>query len=188
MSCLQCDAVPRPQVVDEQWPWALPLPLRHTLSLSLTCAESCSWSPKQEGAGGQACEGCGCHDLIQPGFSLGGSGGERGWGWRVGPSKYFRPLPWLGIQVQAWARVCTAGSLLQALGRRPSSTPSSGCRAPRPPGTPRSLAWAGVSLKPELSASRALFQESPDPGAGWGSEAPLVGPRHKKPNPLLITH
>lgn len=151
--------------------------------MSLTWAEGCRWGPQQERAGGQACEGCSSHNLIRPGFSLGGSGGDGG-GW--GPARTPNPSP-------GQAHTCRPGHVsahqapqapaLQALGRRPSSTPGSGCRA-LGLRTLQDRAWAGVSRKPELAAASASFQVSlSDPDAGQGLEALPLGPGPAKAQP-----
>ena len=82
---------------------------------------------------------------------------------RVASSKYFRHLSWpcarvrARTRVRAQARDQAPAPSLQALGRRPISTPQLRLQSPRSPGTSGNMAWAGVSPKSELSATWALF-------------------------------
>lgn len=149
--------------------------------ISLTWAEGCGWGPQQKGAGGQACEGCSSHNLIRPGFSLGGSGGDGGgWGQQVlqTPPTARHTRAGLGTCPHTML-LCSAGSSLQ------DSRHWAGGPAPPPAQVAESWvsrnlqdrAWAGVSRKPKLAATWASFQVSPsDPDAGQGLEAPPLGP------------
>lgn len=151
--------------------------------ISLTWAAGCCWGPQQEGAGGQACEGCSSHNLIRPGFSLGGSGGDG-----AGGAQQVLQTPPPASHTRAGLGTCPH----TRLPRLPHSRRWAGGPAPPParvaePWVSRNLqdrAWAGVSRKPELAATWASFQVSPsDPDAGQGLEAPPLGPGRGRAQP-----
>lgn len=120
--------------------------------------------------------------LAFPGGVLEEMGAGHGWG----PASTPGPSP-----DPAYTHTCRPGHVcvyqapsLQELGGRPSSTPSSDCRAPNlqePPGTGPGLGPTRslTSLLPGLCSSVAPS----DPGAGQGSEAPLMGPGQARPPP-----
>lgn len=167
--------------------------------ISLTWAEGCGWGPQQKGAGGQACEGCSSHNLIRPGFSLGGSGGDGGgWGQQAlqTPPAARHTRAGLGTCPHTML-LCSAGSSLQ------DSRHWAGGPAPPPAQVAESWvsrnlqdrAWAGVSRKPELAATWASFQVSPsDPPQmldrawrphHWGQGRGRPGPPPTAPEPGL---
>lgn len=145
--------------------------------LSLTWATGCSWGPQQEGAGGQTREGSCSHDLIQSGFSWGGSGRD------VGGIQQVLPAPPLAQHTCRPGHLCVGGvpaPSLQALGWRPVSTPSSGYRAPNlqePPETGPGLG-SSCSLCPRwfLQAQELDRGLRPHPQAGPGRARPGPAP------------
>ena len=156
----------------------------------LTCAEGHTWGPQQEGAGGQACEGCGSHDFIQSGFSWGASGGDGGRG-RVGPKKYSRPAPWPNTRAGLGTCVHPAPSLQEPAGQDAQPHPQLELPSPKSPGTTRNRLGLGSSSQSLTSLQPGLCSTMPssDPGAGQGSEA-TDQCRQAWPGPALppITH